>query len=72
MKFKRIRKITESLRTEIDKLDKSELTKLISECRKLTTTNCGWVMYGLKKLVIGIAKSQRKWLEIQRKQKGGE
>lgn len=67
MKFKRISKIAQSLRNEMDKLDEPELTKLIAECNNLSQTNCGWQMYGLKEIVIEMAKVQRSWLKSPQK-----
>ena len=67
MQFKRIRKITKSMRLEIDKLNESELRKLIGECQKLTNTNCSWSMFGLKKIVIELARARCRWLKIQAK-----
>ncbi len=66
MKFKRIRNIKEALEREIDKLGEQELTNLIAECRNLSPTNCSWSVYGLRVIVAEIAKSQRRWLKIQK------
>ena len=66
MRFKRIRKIQDSLQFEINPLSDSELRKLIGECQRLTKTNCSWIMYGLKDIVIEVARSQLRWLKIQK------
>lgn len=66
MSFKRIRKIQDALQFEINPLNESELRKLIGECQRLTKTNCSWIMYGLKGIVIQLAKSQLRWLKIQK------
>ena len=67
MKFKRISKLTDTVRAELEKLDGPELTKLIAECNNLSQTNCGWQMFGLKDIVTEMAKCQRNWLAIQKK-----
>ena len=67
MNFKRITKITDTVKAELDKLDGPELTKLIAECNNLSQTNCGWQMYGLKDIVIEMAKVQRGWLDSPQK-----
>jgi len=66
MRFKRIRKIQDSLQFEINPLSESELRKLIGECQRLNNKNCSWIMYGLKDIVIAVARSQLRWLKIQK------
>ena len=66
MKFKRIRKIEKLLNSELRKLDESELRKLIGECQRLSNTNCSWIMFGLKKIVIELARMHLRWWKIQR------
>ena len=66
MRFKRISKIRDSLQFEINPLSDSELRKLIGECQNLTKTNCEWIMYRLKDIVIEVARCQLKWLKIQK------
>lgn len=66
MKFQRIRKIKKALTTEINKLTVLESERLVGECRNLTTTNCSWIMYRLKELVIELAQSHCKWLKTQK------
>lgn len=56
MRLARITKIADLLVSEISKLDASELKKLIRECQRLTNSNCWWVIFGLKRLVIDYAK----------------
>lgn len=55
------RRTTEKLADLIwDKIDQQTddgILEIISECEKLTTTNCGWVAYGLKDLVLAISKN---------------
>ena len=62
MVFKRMGKIQEALRAEIDKFDKAGLNSLIGECQKLDEFNCSWIKYGLKDIVIKMAKTQLRWL----------
>ncbi len=69
MRFKRIRKISATTTFEIKRFSESELKKLVRECQGLTTTNCGWIMYGLKEIVIAVAKSQLRWLKLQKARK---
>ena len=64
MKFKRISKIVEATRAEVDKLSEKELTLLIGECGRMTDTNCGWQGYGLRKIVTEMANAQRRYLRI--------
>ena len=66
MRFNRIRKIQDALQFEINPLSESELRKLIGECQRLTTTNCSWIMYGLKDIVISVATSQLRLLKKQK------
>lgn len=65
MTFKKIRQISKVTIAEIDKLSNSELEELIQECHQLSSTNCSWVMYGLKDIVIELAKCQIKWLKTE-------
>lgn len=69
MRFKRIRKISAITTFEIKRLSESELKKLVMECQGLTKTNCGWIMYGLKEIVIKVAKTQLRWLKLQKARK---
>lgn len=66
MKFDRMRKIQELIQSDIDKHSVPELRKLISECHKLTPTNCSWVMFVLKEPIIAIANTQLRWLKRQK------
>lgn len=55
--FKRIKKISDAFDDSISKLSKNELRKLIRECQNLTTTNCWFLNYDLKNIVIDRAKA---------------
>ncbi len=68
MRFKRMNKISEVFQAEISKFDKTELMKLKRECQGLTPTNCGWIMYHLRGIVLEVAKCQLYTLKIQAKQ----
>lgn len=67
MRFKRIRTIADILSKEISKFNEPELKRLIGECQRLSQTNCGWMMYGLKEIVTEIAKCRIRWFKINRK-----
>ena len=66
MKFKRISNISKLFDNSISKLSKDELRKLIYECQNLTTTNCWFLNYELRNIVIDRAKT---FLESRRKKK---
>jgi len=66
MRFKRISKIADVLSAEIQKFDETETKKLIGECRRMSQTNCGWIMYGLKEIVTEIAKCRIRWFKFHR------
>ena len=68
MRFKRMNKISEVFQSEISKFNKAELTKLVRECQGLTPTNCWWVIYGLRGIVLEVAKCQLGTLKMQAKQ----
>jgi len=55
-KFKRLRKISMLFDDSISTLSDDELRKLIRECRNLTQTNCWFLLYELKDIVIDRAK----------------
>lgn len=57
MRFKRIRKIAKDFDDVIGKLSDDEKRKLIRECRRLNQTNCWFLMYKLKDIVIDRAKA---------------
>jgi len=65
MKFKRMDKIVKVVRVEIDKLEQKELNRLIGECTRMTTTNCGWMSYRLRKIVVEMARAQIRYLKIR-------
>lgn len=67
MKFKRMNKIQKAVREEVDKLEEKELTRLIGECSRMTSTNCCWMEYGLRKIVTEIARAQIRYLKIRKK-----
>jgi len=55
--FKRIKKIADELNTSISKMSTDEKRKLMAECKRLTTTNCWFLMYELKDIVYEQAKA---------------
>ena len=55
--FKRISKISEAFDNSISKLSSDELRKLIGECRNLSTTNCWFLLYEMRDVVIDRAKA---------------
>ena len=63
-KFKRIKQIAEEFDNSICILSDDELRKIIRECRKLSRTNCWFLEYELKDIVISRAKA---FLETRRR-----
>lgn len=63
MKFKRMRKIEKAVSTEICKLGEKELVRLIGECKRMTTTNCGWMEYGLREIATAMARARLRWFK---------
>ena len=68
-KFKRINQIAEDFDDLICILSDDELRKLIRECRKLSGTNCWFLQYELKDIVISRAKA---FLESRRRKSKNE
>lgn len=66
MNFKRMKKIEDAVMSEIDKLSESEKMLLVGECQRMSITNCGWIMYGLKGFVIQVTKAQLRMLKIKK------
>jgi len=55
----KLRKISEMVVSEIGKMNRDQLYQFIQHCQSLTTTNCGWVEYEMKDLLISIAENER-------------
>ncbi len=62
MRFKRVRKFQNIVIKEIDKLGVQDLRILARECGNLTTTNCSWIMYGLRELIKDMAENRIKFI----------
>lgn len=62
MIFEKMELIQKKMLLEIDKHNASELNELIDECQNLTDTNCPWMMFKLKDIVIRAATSRLYWL----------
>ena len=45
--------------SEIGKMNRDQLYQFIQHCQSLTTTNCWWVEYEMKDLLISIAENER-------------
>ena len=56
---KQLRKISEQVVNEIGKMNRDQLYQFIQHCKSLTTTNCWWVEYEMKDLLISIAENER-------------
>ena len=56
---KQLRKISEHVVNEIGKMNRDQLYQFIQHCKSLTTTNCWWVEYEMKDLLISIAENER-------------
>jgi hypothetical protein len=54
--------IAKDIRDELSKLNKDELLKLISDLNSLTKTNCDWLEYHLKDILIECASNELKLL----------
>jgi len=65
------KRITEKLAglvwDQIDQQTDKGILRTISECEGLTTTNCGWVAYNLKDLVLAIS---RNILQLRQEEEG--
>lgn len=66
MKFKRMAKIQDAISLELNKLGERELTHLIGECSRMTTTNCSWISYGLREIVTELAQAKIRWFKVRK------
>ena len=58
MNEKITRQVEEFLCDKIEAMDAKELQAAIRECDSLTTTNCSWIRYGLRRIIKEVAESQ--------------
>lgn len=50
-------KLADLVWDRVDQQTDDGILEIISECEKLTTTNCGWVAYTLRDLVVAISRN---------------
>lgn len=62
MKTPIISKLLKSMENQIDTMSPDERAALISEAKRLTSTNCGWREYHIG----DVAGNYACWIEIQR------
>ena len=53
----------------VTKLDDKKLRKLSNHCKLASQTNCWWLIYHLKDVVLELVKSEQKWRKSQAKEK---
>ncbi len=61
------RKIAQYIWNETEKLNDDELKQVILQFRELNQTNCSWLEYQLKDVMIEVAENQLKLNEDKRK-----
>lgn len=63
----KLRKISEMVVNEIGKMNRDQLYQFIQHCKSRTETNCWWVEYEMKDLLIAVADNERKLKAAEQK-----